>query len=159
MTIVIRRYVEEDIAQCIVSVQDFFENNRGDETYSNDQNHIDFSTEKLYKVLKSNVDNLDFFLNVITDNEKIVGGLCAFIGSPIFTDDRIAYDQILYTAVDFNNLKAVTRLISSYVEWAKRRGVKECRLCNSTGFNQRGFTTLCKRNGFKQFEVGFAKRF
>ena len=155
----IRRYKQSDIETIIQHVKNFLSENRGDETYTNHFKSIDFDEARLYKKLNDNVYNVEFFLNIIEVNEEIVGGLCATVAQPIYSNQTIAYDQLLYTTPHYNVVRAVTELINSYVEWSKRRGVFECRLCSSTGFKQDGFSILMKRAKFQQFEIGFAKRF
>lgn len=155
----IRRYTSADIEQCIVQVQQFLVEDRTNDGYENHYKNIDFDAKKVYKMLSQHVNDIDFFLNIITVDEEIVGGLCARVMSPFYSKDRIAYDQIFYITPEFKNLRAVMKLFKSYVEWASRRNVVECRMCSSTGFNQEGFTKLCQRLGFKQFEVGFSKGF
>jgi hypothetical protein len=92
-------------------------------------------------------------------DENIVGGLCAELSTPVYSSDLIAYDQILYTVPDFNNVKALIALIKSYVKWAENIGAVEARLCSTTGYKQDGFTKLCNRFGFEQFGIDFARRF
>ena len=156
--LILRRYKKEDIEQCIVQTQAFLiEQRKG--KYQNHYKELDLDTEKMYNGLVSRLNDPDFFLNIITADKEIVGGLCGYIASPMFSNHRIAYDQMFYITPKFKNLKAVMKLIQSYIYWAEQRDAVECRLCSSTGFNQQGFTKLCQRNNFTQFEVGFVRKF
>lgn len=157
--IVIRRYRQEDIVPMIERVEDFLNENRGVEGYENHYKHIDFDKQKVYNTLESRINDPDFFASLIFCDEEIVGGLCAYIASPFYSSDRIAYDQIFYITPTFLSVKAVIRLLQTYTKWAQQRNAVECRMCSSTGFKQEAFTKLCQLNGFKQFEVGFARRF
>lgn len=159
MALTIRRYKKEDISKCLYHIEQFLNENRGDESYTNHYKDIDFNYEKMHNILTKRINDIDFFCNLIFDGNEIVGGLCAEVAEPIFSSERIAYDQLFYVTPSFHNGKAVIRLFQTYIEWAKRRNVVECRMCSSTGYNQEGFTKLCQHMGFTQFEVGFARRF
>lgn len=154
----IRRYNHDDISQVLAHLQQFFVENRGKD-YQNLFSSIDYSHDKTYKMLKSNVSNIEFFLNLIDVDGEVVGGLCAIIAEPLYSYQKIAYDQVLYVTPRYNNVRAVSKLIQSYVEWAGRRGVHHCRLASSTGYQTEAFALLCKRNGFIENEIGFMKRF
>lgn len=159
MEIRIRRYNQQDIEPCLDHIENFLTEDRGKENYVNHYKAIDFDRQKMHNILNRRHNDIDFFCNLIFADEEIVGGLCAFVAEPIYSSDRIAYDQLVYVTPTFRNVKAVIRLLQTYIEWAQRRSVVECRLTSSTGFNQQGFTKLCQRMGFTQFEVGFVRRF
>lgn len=145
-SIVIKRYIKKDIPEMIKLVEDFFYKSR--QQHINHYNYIDFDSEKLYKLLEREENNIEFFCNLIVSDNEIVGGLCAIVESPIYSNQRIAYDQIFYIKPEFVNIRATIELINSYVEWAKRRQVIECRLSSTTGFKIEAFTKLCNKNGF-----------
>lgn len=152
----IRRYREGDIPTCISHIQNYLEGN----TYTEGNDHykgLDFSTSKMYKVLIDNLADVRFFCNLIIADENVVGGLCAYVAEPIFSNRTFAYDQFLYVVPEFKNYKAVFRLIKSYTDWAKRRDVAQCYLRTSTLYRSDSFAKLCKRLGFEKYEIGFAK--
>lgn len=153
----IRRYSVEDIEAILNHLEQFFNENRGQD-YENHYKHIDFDREKLYNHLKMNVNNVRFFLNVIEVDEEIVGGLCASVMRPFYSSDLIAYDQIIYTVPSYNVVSAVQELIKSYIRWSERRGAVECRLCSTTGFKERAFAALAKRNKFVPIGTDYARR-
>lgn len=156
--IVLRNYDAQDISAMIELTAQFLSEDRGSEGYVNHFKALDFNPKKLQDALNRGLNNPHFFCSLITEDEEIVGGLCATIGAPFYSSDLIAYDEIFYIRPDFTNLKAVFRLVGRYVNWARDTGAVECRLCSSTGFNQHGFTILCKRLGFSQFEIGFMRK-
>ena len=158
MMFTIRRYNLDDIPQMINHVSNFLTENRGKD-YQNHFASIDFAPDKLYEVLKSNVNNIEFFTNLIIADGEVVGGLCAIVAAPIYSNQKIAYDQLLYVTPRYNVVRAVRELIKSYVEWAERRGVHHCRLASSTGFNTKAFGMLCKRSGFIENETGYMRKF
>lgn len=155
----IRRYTLEDIPRMLDLVEAFFNENRNSEEYTNHYKAIDFDRKKVYSILESRINDPDFFANLIYLDEEVVGGLCAYIATPFYSSDRIAYDQIFYITPTFTNVSAVIRLLRIYVKWAEQRKAVECRMCSSTKYKPEAFTKLCKLTGFEQFEIGFARRF
>lgn len=158
-TICIKRYTIEDIDKIIHYAKEFVSNDRGKSDYECHFKNVDIDEEKVYNIFINRINDVDFFCNLIFYDQEIVGGLCADVAQPFFSSKRIAYDNFLYVTPTFVNVRAVTRLIQTYIDWAAQRDVVECRLCSSTGFNQKAFTKLCQLKGFKQFEIGFAKGF
>lgn len=154
----IRRYKAEDIPAILNLVEDFFNENRGKE-YVNNFSTIDFSRHKVYNELTSNLNNIEFFTNLIIVDGEVMGGLCAITATPFYSYQKIAYDQLLYVTPRYNDVRALKELIKSYVDWAQRRGVHHCRLASSTGWNTRGFAALCKRAGFIENETGYMRKF
>lgn len=155
--IIIRRYVRDDIP---IIIQWIVTHITGDgRDYDNYYKDLDVNEDKLYKYLIQHLHDPDCFGNLILKDEEIVGGLYAHISEPVFSSRRIAYDQMLYVVPTFHSVKAVLRLVQSYIDWSERRGAVECRLENSSGYNQRGFGALCKRLHFVHFREGYARRF
>jgi hypothetical protein len=154
--IIIRRYKKNDVDFCIKRIEQYLENPMYGNTH---YKGLDFSKEKMYKHLTNHLFNDDFFCNLIIADEEIVGGLCAYIASPIFSEDCFAYDQLLYVVPTFKHRTATIRLIQSYIQWAQERKAKQCFLRTSTLYKEEGFTKLCQRLGFARFETGFAKDF
>ncbi len=157
--IIIRRYKKSDVSVLIDLIERFLLEARGKAEESNHYKDIDMDKEKVYTLLNRQITNKDFFLNVVTKDDEIVGGLCAYIAEPIFSSKKIAYDQIFYMVPEYSNLRCTIKLFKTYINWAERQGAIECRMCSSTKINQQGFTKLCTKMGFEQFEVGFARRF
>lgn len=157
--IIIRRYKLQDIVTIVELIDRFLLESRGKNNESNHYKDIDMDKDKVYTLLNRQIKNQDFFLNVVIKDDEIVGGLCAFIAEPIFSSQRIAYDQIFYMVPEYSNLRCTLKLFKTYINWAKEREAIECRMCSSTKINQQGFTKLCTKMGFEQFEVGFARRF
>ena len=152
----IRDYKQEDIPTLVEGIGDYLSG----ETYAEGNTAfkgLAYDHEKMYKTLNEHLSNVDFFCKLIIADEEIVGGLCAYVATPIFSSDRFAYDQLLYVLPKFKDNTAVIRLIQSYTEWAKSRKVKQCYLRTSTLYKETGFTKLCQRLGFSHYETGFAK--
>jgi hypothetical protein len=157
--IILRRYQEKDIRDCVKKIQQFLTEDRGEESYTNHYKNFHFDVKKTERMLKRGLYNSKFFCHLIIKDEEIVGGLCANIGELSCFSDAVAYDELLYIVPEFKNLKALFKLIEEYCFWAQECGAIEARLCSSTGFNQEGFTKLCNKLNFHQFEIGFARRF
>lgn len=138
----IRRYEINDISPMLDILQSDLK-----ETIYKD---MKFSRQKLTDILTGNVKNSQFFLNVAIDDEKIVGGLCAIIGTPLFSWEAIAYDHFFYIKPEKRAMGLATELVATYVEWAKERRVRRVTLSNSMGRNVEQFARLASRHGFEQ---------
>lgn len=158
MTNYIHRYNAQYIPKMVKAVQNFV-----NEKHNGHQNHykgIDIDTKKLYAYLSSKINDTDFFCDIITnDDDEVLGGLCAVLVTPIYSSNKIAYDQIFYIHPKQANVKAIIRLLKRYTAWAKANGAFECRLCTTTGYKQEAFTKLCKRFKFQQIGTDYARRF
>lgn len=137
----IRRYDLNDIP----IMMDILQNDLKETIYKD----IKFSRQKLGDLLTGNVRNSQFFLNVVIDDEKIVGGLCATIGTPLFSYEAIAYDHFFYVKPEKRAMGLATELVATYVEWAKERRVRRVTLSNSMGRNVEQFARLASRLRFE----------
>lgn len=151
--VVIRRYTEKDIKRCVAGVAEYIRDGK----YGNDYyKGLAFDVDKLRRVLEIHIDDVNFFCNIIVKDDEPVGGMCAYVATPIFSSERFAYDQFLYVLPTFKHLTAVPRLVKSYIAWSKRRNVRFCYLRTSTLYRADSFAKLCKRLGFNHYETGFA---
>jgi hypothetical protein len=154
----IQRYCEADIPEMIASIKQFMQEKRED-GYVNHYADIDFCEEKLYSLLTSNLDNVEFFTNIVRDESgKIVGGLCGYVTEYVFSYERVAVEQLLYFDPAQSNVKTLLELLKTFIEWAERRKVREVQIHTSTGFKPEKFALLMKRCNFQQFAVGFSRR-
>lgn len=157
MALLIRQYIRKDIEELLDEVGAYVK----DETYNQETQDyfkgLDFSREKLYNFFIQHLHDKDVFVNLIFEDEKIVGGLCAYIASPIFSTTTYAYDQLLYVKPGFSHPTAIITVIKRYEKWAKARGASVCYLRTSTLYRLEEFTKLCNKLGYKHFETGFAK--
>lgn len=139
---IIRRYTSDDVPILV----DIVENHLQETIYKD----MKFNGLKLREMLNSNVTNLLVFCNIVIKDEKVVGGILAFVRQPYFSDEVNAYDHFFYVHKDHRTARVVTGLVASYVEWAKARKVRRVFLSNSMGTRIDEFAKLCNRLGFKQ---------
>jgi len=149
---VLRRYTLQDIPTMLTHIGVFLneaENYRG----------IPFDKEKLRMLLINNDRNNRFFCNLAVENDEIIGGLCAIVQEYTFSKAAFCADLLFYVDSNRRSLKAATELVESYVEWAKQRGVVECRLANSTGVKPEAYAKLCEKFGFSYLGPIYQMRF
>lgn len=116
---------------------------------------ISYAPEKVIGMLKGNINNEDFFCNVITDHGQIIGGMAAEALSFPFSYEAYAIDRVTYVIPQHRSLKAITTLVTAYVKWAKERCVREIRWSQSSGYKVEKFAMLAKRFGFTQIGTNF----
>lgn len=152
----IRRYGVEDIPQMLDAVGVFLGKS---ETYK----RTHYKRDKLRYMLEQNVRNNRFFCNVgiedVEGKEVVIGGLCAQVHEYTFSKEIYAADHIFYITEDRRGLRLATDLVEGYVEWAKKRGARECRLANSTGYKVEAYGKLCERLGFTNLGPIYQMRF
>lgn len=139
----IRRYTKSDIPDLVTHLRD------GLSLYH--YRAIKFDAGKVEDTLVGNLSNPGFFMDVyIADDGEIGGGLCGFTAEYAFSREAYAEHMITYMREGYRNLSAITGLVSSYIHWAKSRGVRQIRWGQSTGFKMDKFAALAKRRGFTQ---------
>lgn len=148
----IRRYIGSDIPQLLEKVEDFLK-------ATGSYNDVHYNREKVKAMLGFNLTNTRFFCNVAVEGSEVVGGLCATVGEYTFSKEIYAQDVIFYVEENRRGLRLATDLVEGYVEWAKKRGARECRLANSTGIKPEAYGKLCERFGFLYLGPIYQMRF
>lgn len=152
----IRRFRTEDIPEMLDVIHEFLGK-------SGNYKRIKFHRDKVRYMLSQNVNNSRFFCNVgvemVNDDEKIIGGLCAQVFEYSFSKEIYTADHLFYITEDRRGLRLATDLVEGYVEWAKKRGARECRLANSTGYKVEAYGKLCERLGFENLGPMYQMRF
>ena len=147
-----------DLPQLVDKVILFLKEDR-EEEYRNHFAVFSFNRAKLVSFIIKNLHSPAYFIRVVkTEKDEIIGGMVGYITSPVFSDDMIAKELILYFDPDNANLSAVFQLIEAFVEWAEKNEVKEVQIANSTGFKPEKFALLMKRKGLVPFETGYMRR-
>lgn len=70
------------------------------------------------------VDDPNFLVLVFEKNRSVEGLLCAAIGSPFFSKDKVSSELAWFLSKDARGHKESTLLIDTYEEWAKSKGCK-----------------------------------
>jgi L-amino acid N-acyltransferase YncA len=134
------RYTEADIPQMLSIVGQHL----GQTSYK----HFSFSEDKMQDMLISGLNRKSFHCSVVKDGEKIIGGLCATVTTPVFSYDAITADHFFYVEPGRRNIRVATGLVADYIEWAKSRKVRMIQLSNSMGTEVERFAKLAERLGF-----------
>lgn len=150
----IRRYRQADVPVMLEHIAKFLvqsENFKG----------IGYDRDKIRMLLLNNLANQGtFFCNVgVDENDEVIGGLCAVLQQYSFSKAVFCMDMLFYIPEERRGLKLATELVASYVTWAKARGVKECRLANSTGVRPEAYGRLCEKLGFSYLGPIYQMRF
>lgn len=139
----IRRYTEVDIPRMLdhielgLSITQFKD--------------IHFSREKMGRLLESNISSKLFIAALaVTDDDTIIGGICAAVQQFIFSYEVLAQDYFFYVVPGNRGKGVSTALVEVYVEWAKERGVRRIQLSNSMGMNIERFAQMAVKLGFEQ---------
>ena len=156
MATTIRRYELGDIDVILDLIEEFLYQDRG--SVVNHFSYIDFDRAKVYDILNRRIGDKTFFCSVVEKDGKVVGGLAGSVDELVFSRQLFAVEWLLYFSPSFSSVKAVLRLITSFVTWAKSRGAIEVQIANSSGYKQDKFASLMKLAGFEQSMVGFSKR-
>lgn len=156
MTVTIRRYEQSDIGVLLDLIEEFLYQSR--EGAINHFSYVDFDRSKVYDILNRRLQDKDFFCSVVVKDGTIVGGLAGSVDELVFSRQLIAVEWLLYFSPQFSSVKAVLRLVTSFVTWAKSRNAVEVQIANSSGYKQEKFAGLMKLAGFTQSMIGFNKR-
>lgn len=145
---IIRRYQKQDVPTLLQMLKKAIPESR----YAG----VPIDDKMVVDTLMGNVNNSQYFCNVIeADNGELVGILLASVVRYPFSRYVFASDQITYIDPEHRNLKAITELVGSYVEWGKERGVMEVRWSQSTAEKTESFKKLAERLGFKHIGAHF----
>lgn len=137
-----RRYQQQDIPKGIELAKFLLKDMPN---YTN----VILDENKLEAILKSNVNNVKFYLNFAFDDSELVGVCCATLMEPIFNRDLLAVDQFIYVKPDRRSNGIATELITGLVVWAKERGVNRIRLASTTGWDLDTYNKIRESHGFK----------
>jgi len=70
------------------------------------------------------VEDPNYLVIVLEKNGSVEGLLCAVIGSPFFSADKVASELAWFLSKDARGLKESTSLLDAYEQWAKDKGCK-----------------------------------
>lgn len=146
-----------DVPQMVKAVEDFLYGDRN-EGFVNHFSSFSFNRTKLVSFIVKAIGSSGYFIRVIKrEDGKILGGILAYAVSPVFSDDMIVEELLLYFSPDQVGTASVFELISSLEDWAKEIDAKEIHIANSSGFKQEKFAILMKRKGYNPFSFGYSK--
>ena len=90
------------------------------------------------------------FIQVVIEDEKIVGGVCATINQYPFSLDKFIDMYILFLKKEYRNRTFAVAMIKAYIEQARTYDVKEIRTGVNTPGNFEKVEKLYAWTGFKK---------
>jgi L-amino acid N-acyltransferase YncA len=116
---------------------------------------IRFDWNKVENLLIGNLNNKMFFCNIVEEDGEIIGAMAGSVIEFMFSREAYAQDHITYIRPGKSSLKAATRLVKSYILWAKERRVRQIRWSQSSGYKIESFAKFAQRLGFTQIGTHF----
>ena len=106
-----------------------------------------FNEIKAADFLAGLIQSGDGFLVVSERDGQIVGGMAAMVAREWFSDERFAYDVSLFIEPQYRGSILPLRLLLSYKDWAKSKGLLFAVAGVGTGINVERTTELYRRAG------------
>lgn len=104
--------------------------------------------EKAAKHFKSLIDDEGIVLLAIDDGQ-IVGGFAGGISTDWYSDQKIAFDHVMYIKPDYRKDGLAKALVQSFVGWAVGMGASNICCGTSTMVNTQDCIELYKSLGFE----------
>lgn len=114
--------------------------------------HLSYDKDKAANVIAGAIlKQKGWFIKVIVEDDKIVGGLLCWCGEETFTQDKIARDITIMLKKEHRGkcLQALVTMVEEYKKWAEEEGAKLIVLGASSGINTAGASRLFTKMGFK----------
>lgn len=101
-------------------------------------------------------DKKDYIVIISHENDVPVGVICAYAFSPIYTDERVACEVVMWLEEDYRKGRRGIELMDAYEHWAKLVGCKVVQygFLNSS---PAGMQKLYERRGFSPVETLYSK--
>lgn len=110
--------------------------------------HFDFNDHKLRVVIPELIKNHDCL--VVVGGEPIQGFFAATCSRMWFGNDLESGDVAFYVNRESRGSSLGVKLLSAYIEWARKMGVKDIKLEPGTGIKQEQMGEFLKHKGFVQ---------
>ena len=122
------------------------------------RDYIQVNEFKVLSLLAHALGDDSHMLLVYEKGGESCGFLLANITPYFFGDELVAQEKTLYIKPECRGGSAAFKLIKSYVNWAKKKEVKEIIIGVHTGINQDLVEKLYKKAGFEQMGTLFNMR-
>ena len=109
--------------------------------------NLKFDRQTLKQEISRAVLDNDSLVLVVERDDKMIGGLLAYIDTPYFSKEPQSSDQIIFIDPEYSNTLDGPRLISRYVKWAKSRNASHIYFCHSFGWSDRESQDADKKMG------------
>lgn len=143
MNVIMRPYELKDIEQIVALVQEHVPKLPN---YKN----ITIAPDRLSYLLRHNHGNASYFQAwvLVTDDNKIVGGVAGYCTQGMLTWQYIASDSFLFIIEEYRSLKRAVALVNAYKKWALARGATLVTASVRGGYRPEEFDRFMKRLGF-----------
>ena len=115
-----------------------------------------FNPGKAAKLLDSLIDGLGVVF-VAEIGGMVVGGFAGAVTEQWFSDELIAYDYSFFLDPKTRSGITATRLMLSFIEWAKLKGAKHIQVGITTGINVEGTSKFYRSLGFSDAGIFFKR--
>jgi len=116
-------------------------------------NGISICQEKINFFLKRRLCHRKSFCNVLKREQKIIGFFIAEIQEFFFSNEEISVDQLFFIKPEFRKSIGASKLLLSYINWAKNNDVSEIMLSSTTGVELDKVEKMYRKIGFKKSGV------
>lgn len=88
---------------------------------------------------------------------EVVGGFAGAVTEQWFSDDLLAYDYSFFLDPSTRSGITATRLLITFIEWARIKGAKRIQIGITTGIHVSGTSDFYRSHGFSDAGLFFSK--
>ncbi|MBI6848633.1 MULTISPECIES: GNAT family N-acetyltransferase [Pseudomonas syringae group] len=115
-----------------------------------------FIPEKAASFLHALIDGVGVIF-VAEVGGEVVGGFAGAVTEQWFSDDLLAYDYSFFLDPKTRSGITATRLLITFIEWARIKGAKRIHIGITTGIHVSGTSDLYRSLGFTDAGLFFSK--
>ncbi|MEE8208750.1 MAG: GNAT family N-acetyltransferase [Nitrosomonadaceae bacterium] len=112
--------------------------------------------EKLFAFINNMISSDTSLVMLATEEKGIIGIFIANISSMYFSDCTVASDYYFYVSPKHRKNGVGTKLLDSYINWAKEKKVNDIALSTSTGISDEAIKKLAGK--YEMVKVGLSYR-
>lgn len=112
--------------------------------------HLTFDPATVRESLTNYIDDEHRTLLSAVDGQSTIGFIAGHMEKSLIGPDLIAGEVAFYVRPEKRGGRTATLLIREFCRWAVRNGARRIVFGNAAGMNDRAYTRLFKRYGFKQ---------
>jgi len=103
------------------------------------------------------LENPDFFLHVVEDEEELVGFLVGALNKTLFSTEVIATELGWYLKPEYRDGRTALKLLKNYEEWAKEQGADFVTMVDIDTVQD--LSALYQRRGYELTEKSYVRKF
>ena len=116
-----------------------------------------FNADKTRAVIEHMINAENGFVVVSESDGVLKGWMLASCSEQWFSNDKVAYDLVLYFLPEYRGGSDAFRMVKAYREWAEGQGATEIRIGTTTGVNEDRTARLYEKAGFESFGKIFTR--